>query len=57
MALDHLAASRPGPIWLGVWSGKLKARAAYVARGFVKVANIVFRSASWHDDELIFRRD
>lgn len=56
LALDHLAASRPGPVWLGVWSGNHKAQAFYAARGFVAVGGYRFPVGSWFDDELIFRR-
>jgi ribosomal protein S18 acetylase RimI-like enzyme len=57
IALDHLAATRPGPIWLDVWSGNLKAQAVYVARGFAKVGEYRFPVGSWYDDEFIFRCD
>jgi len=56
-ALDHLAATRPGPIWLGVWSGNVKAQAVYLAKGFSKVGDYRFKVGSWYDDEFIFRRD
>lgn len=54
-ALDHLAATRPGPVWLGVWSGNEKAQAVYAARGFEKVGDYRFRVGSWYDEEYIFR--
>lgn len=57
LALDHLAVARPGPIWLGVWSGNLKAQAVYAARGFAKVGEYRFPVGSWYDEEFIFRRD
>ena len=56
-ALDHLATARPGPVWLGAWSGNLKAHAVYQARGFRKVGEYRFPVGSWHDEEFIFRRD
>jgi len=56
LALAHLAAHRPGPVWLGVWSGNLKAQAFYAARGFVKVGDYRFPVGSWYDDEYILRR-
>jgi ribosomal protein S18 acetylase RimI-like enzyme len=56
-ALDHLAHSRPGPVWLGVWSGNHRAQALYAARGFAKVGEYRFPVGSWEDEEFIFRRD
>lgn len=55
-ALDHLAETRPGPVWLGVWSGNEKAQAVYAARGFEKVGDYRFKVGSWYDEEYIFRR-
>ena len=55
-ALDHLTATRPGPIWLGVWSGNLRAQAIYAACGFVKVGEYRFPVGTWRDEELILRR-
>lgn len=55
-ALDHLIATRPGPIWLGVWSGNHRAQAFYAARGFTQVGGYAFPVGAWRDDEFIFRR-
>jgi len=55
-ALDHLAAARPGPVWLGVWSGNAKAQAVYAAKGFEKVGDYRFQVGSWYDEEYIFRK-
>ena len=55
-ALDYLAESRPGPVWLGVWSGNDKAQAVYAAIGFEKVGDYRFKVGSWYDEEYIFRR-
>jgi ribosomal protein S18 acetylase RimI-like enzyme len=55
-ALDHLAATRPGSIWLGVWSGNHKAQAVYRKIGFDKVGEYQFPVGSWRDEEFIFRR-
>lgn len=55
-ALDHLAETRPGPVWLGVWSGNDKAQAVYAARGFEKVGEYRFKVGSWYDEEYIMRR-
>ncbi len=57
LSLDHLATHRPGPIWLGVWSGNLKAQAVYAAKGFTKVGDYRFKVGDWYDEEYIFRRD
>ena len=56
IAFAHLAATRPGPIWLGVWSGNLKAQAFYAALGFAKVGEYQFPVGAWRDDEFIYRR-
>lgn len=55
-ALAHLETERPGPIWLGVWSGNLRAQGIYAARGFVKVGEYDFPVGAWRDREFIFRR-
>ncbi|UAK24219.1 GNAT family N-acetyltransferase [Sphingomonas nostoxanthinifaciens] len=57
IALDHLAAARPGPIWIGVWSGNHRAQAIYAKRGFVKVGDYRFPVGEWHDDEFILRHE
>lgn len=56
LALDHLAMARPGPIWVGVWSGNIRAQAVYLARGFEKVGDYRFPVGDWLDDEFIYRR-
>jgi ribosomal protein S18 acetylase RimI-like enzyme len=56
IALEHLTKTRPGPIWLGVWSGNLKAQAIYRAIGFDKVGDYHFPVGAWRDHEFIFRR-
>lgn len=56
--LDHaLAWLRPfdRPIWLGVWSGNLRAVALYRRKGFVKVGEYQFPVGTWRDDEHIYR--
>lgn len=57
LGLDHLAATRPGPVWLGVWSGNEKAQAIYARYGFRKVGEYRFAVGNWYDEEFIFRRD
>ena len=56
LALGHLATVRPGPVWLGVWSGNTRAQAVYAARGFLKVGEYPFPVGAWRDDEWIMRR-
>ena len=55
-ALAYLAEKRPGPTWLGVWSGNEKAQAVYAAKGFAKVGDYRFKVGSWYDEEYIFRK-
>ncbi|MDI1297027.1 MAG: GNAT family N-acetyltransferase [bacterium] len=56
VALDWLAATMPGPVWLGVWSGNERAQAVYARRGFEKVGDYGFRVGGWTDQEYIYRR-
>ena len=56
IALDHLAATRPGPVWLGVWTGNKRAQAFYRARGFAQVGRYAFAVGASADEDLIFRR-
>ena len=57
VALDHLAATRPGPTWLGVWESNHRAQAVYAARGFREVGSYSFMVGVWEDRDLIYRRD
>ena len=57
LALDHLAATRPGPVWLGVWSGNHRAQAVYARRGFAKAGEYLYPVGNSSDHEFIFRRD
>lgn len=57
-ALDHLAATRSGPVWLGVWSGNHAAQNFYARKGFAKVGEYPFPvGREWTDHEFILRRD
>jgi len=56
LALDHLASTRPGPAWLGVWSGNERAQAFYAGRGFEKVGAYQFPVGAWLDEEFIMRK-
>ncbi len=55
-AFDWLAENMPGPVWLGVFSGNVKAQAVYAARGFVKVGEYDFMVGDHRDHEFILRR-
>jgi len=57
VALDHLAETRPGPVWLGVWSQNFKAQRFYERFGFAKAGEYLFPVGAWNDEEFIFRRD
>ena len=56
-ALAWMQARGAGPLWLGVWSGNLRAQSLYAAYGFRKVGEYQFPVGAWRDDEFIFRRD
>lgn len=45
------------PVWLGVWSGNLRAQALYRRWGFTVVGEHRFHVGSWVDEELTMRRD
>ncbi|WP_174300029.1 GNAT family N-acetyltransferase [Caulobacter sp. S45] len=55
-ALDWMEEQGPGPLWLGVWSGNLKAQSLYARRGFRRVGDYEFPVGEWRDHEFIFRR-
>ncbi len=55
-ALDWLA-DQGGPIWLGVWSGNIRAQELYRRWGFVVVGEHHFHVGSWLDKELTMRLD
>ncbi len=55
LSLDWLAKAYPGPAWIGVWSGNLKAQAFYAAAGFRKVGDYHFMVGDHRDDEYILR--
>ncbi|RYE91924.1 MAG: GNAT family N-acetyltransferase, partial [Myxococcales bacterium] len=56
-ALGWLEQRAPGPLWLGVWSGNLRAQRLYERYGFGKVGEYDFPVGAWRDREFIFRRD
>ncbi len=55
-ALTWLDRDSPGPLWLGVWSGNLKAQAFYARYGFEKVGEYDFPVGGTRDHEFIMRR-
>lgn len=56
-ALSWLEQRAEGPLWLGVWSGNLKAQNLYFRHGFTKVGEYDYPVGSWLDREFILRRD
>ncbi|TCW77880.1 GNAT family N-acetyltransferase [Burkholderia sp. SRS-46] len=56
LALAFLDEHRPGPIWLGVWSGNERAIAFYERAGFTRVGDYEFKVGSSTDFEFIYRR-
>lgn len=55
-SLDWMAAHTDGPLWIGVWSGNLKAQKLYAAYGFEKAGEYQYPVGAWMDDEYILRR-
>ncbi|MDO9588425.1 MAG: GNAT family N-acetyltransferase [Brevundimonas sp.] len=56
IALDWMEAHSDGPLWIGVWSGNVKAQKLYAAHGFAKVGDYQYPVGRWLDDEFILRR-
>ncbi|MFN3536016.1 MAG: GNAT family N-acetyltransferase [Brevundimonas sp.] len=56
VALEWMEANTDGPLWIGVWSGNLKAQKFYAAHGFEKVGEYQYPVGAWRDDEFILRR-
>lgn len=56
VALDWMEAHTDGPLWIGVWSGNVKAQKLYAAHGFEKAGEYQFPVGAWRDDEFILRR-
>lgn len=56
VSLDWMAANGDGPLWIGVWSGNLKAQKLYAAYGFEKAGEYQYPVGGWLDDEFILRR-
>ncbi len=56
VALEWMEANSDGPLWIGVWSGNLKAQKLYAAYGFQKAGEYQYPVGRWLDDEFILRR-
>lgn len=56
-SLDWMQAHTAGPLWIGVWSGNLRAQNLYAAHGFAKVGEYQYPVGSWLDDEFILMRE
>ena len=56
IALEWMEANSDGPLWIGVWSGNLKAQKLYAAYGFEKAGAYQYPVGRWLDDEFILRR-
>jgi GNAT superfamily N-acetyltransferase len=56
LALDWMQANTDGPLWIGVWSGNVKAQKLYRCYGFEKVGEYQYPVGGWMDDEYILRR-
>jgi len=56
VALEWMEANTDGPLWIGVWSGNLKAQKLYAAYGFEKAGEYQYPVGRWMDHEFILRR-
>ena len=56
LTLDWMEAHSDGPLWIGVWSGNLKAQKLYAASGFEKAGEDQYPVGRWLDHEFILRR-
>ena len=56
VALEWMETHTDGPLWIGVWSGNLKAQKLYAAWGFEKAGAYQYPVGRWLDDEFILRR-
>ncbi len=56
LALEWMQANTDGPLWIGVWSGNLKAQKLYGVYGFEKAGEYRYPVGDWFDDEVILRR-
>ena len=56
LSLEWMETHTDGPLWIGVWSGNLKAQKLYAAHGFRKAGEYQYPVGAWLDDEVILRR-
>jgi GNAT superfamily N-acetyltransferase len=56
LTLDWMEANTDGPLWIGVWSGNLKAQKLYAAYGFEKAGEYQYPVGTWRDHEFILKR-
>jgi GNAT superfamily N-acetyltransferase len=56
LSLDWMETHTDGPLWIGVWSGNLKAQKLYAAYGFEKAGEYEYPVGAWRDHEFILRR-
>ena len=56
LSLEWMQANTNGPLWIGVWSGNLKAQKLYAAYGFEKAGEYDYPVGAWNDHEFILRR-
>lgn len=56
LSLDWMERHTDGSLWIGVWSGNLKAQKLYAAHGFEKAGEYQYPVGRWLDDEFILRR-
>lgn len=56
LSLAWMEAHTAGPLWIGVWSGNLKAQKLYAAYGFEKAGEYEYPVGAWRDHEFILRR-
>lgn len=55
-ALPWMEAHTDGPLWIGVWSGNLRAKRLYAHYGFTRAGGYRYPVGSWFDEEDILRR-
>lgn len=56
LSLEWMETHTVGPLWIGVWSGNLKAQKLYAAYGFEKAGEYQYPVGAWNDHEFILRR-
>ena len=56
LALEWLERDGPRPLWIGVWSGNLKAQRFYARYGFERFGEHTFPVGGWLDQEVALRR-